>query len=231
MANMKNLRIEDSLNPGPPIFVQMLSPDELALVEARATRRKYRDGEIVHERGEDRAPIGVVVAGRLKLTYPCHDGQEKFSGLIHTGQNYGDALLVHLTPRSHRATAIGETVIDHLEADAFQSLLNEPGILRALYDVATFRLNTSLRMLDDMRRLNPEVRLAKLITYMHASQGEDRLDFLQEDFAGMLGVSSVTLAKSLRQLEQRGLVETGYRYLRVLDLPGLLAWLRSTDLD
>lgn len=209
----------------------MLSPDERALVESRATRRKYRDGEIVHERGEGRAPIGVVVAGRLKLTYPCHDGQEKFSGLIHTGQNYGDSLLVHGSPRSHRAIAIGETVIDHLEREAFDLLLEEPGILRALYRVATFRLNTTLQMLDDMRRLPPEVRLARLITYMQASQGEDRLDFLQEDFAGMLGVSSVTLAKSLRQLEQRGFVEAGYRHLRVTDLSGLLAWLHGTDLD
>lgn len=215
----------------PPIFVQMLSPDELALVESRATRRKYRDGEIVHERGEGRAPIGVVVAGRLKLTYPCHDGQEKFSGLIHTGQNFGDALLVHSSPRSHRAIAMGETVIDHLERDIFLTLLEEPGILRALYEVAAFRLNTSLQMLDDMRRLSPEVRLAKLISYMQASQGEDRLDFLQEDFAGMLGVSSVTLAKSLRQLEQRGLVEAGYRHVRVTDVAGLREWLRGIDLD
>lgn len=209
----------------------MLSADEMALITSRATRRKYRDGEIVHERGDDRPALGVVVAGKIKLTYPCRDGQENFSGLIHTGQNFGDAVLLHSGRRSHRAVAIGETIIDHLDRQVFEDLLDHPAILRAFYRVATFRLKVVLDMLDDMRTLTPEVRLAKLIVYMHASHGSERLDFLQEDFAGMLGVSSVTLAKSLRQLEQRGLVEAGYRHIRVVDPPALIRWVGENVVD
>lgn len=220
-----------SLTSRIPILSQMLSADEMALVTSRATRRKYRDGEIVHERGESLSAIGVVVAGRIKLTYPCRDGQENFSGLIHTGQNYGDAMLLHSESRAHRAIAIGETVIDHLDREAFEALLEHPEIVRAFYRVATFRLKVVLDMLDDMRTLTPEARLAKLIVAMHASQGSTRLNFLQEDFAGMLGVSSVTLAKALRQLEQRGFVEAGYRHIRITNPCGLLAWVRKNVAD
>lgn len=203
----------------------------MALVTSRATRRKYRDGEIVHERGESRPTMGVVIAGKIKLTYPCRDGQENFSGLIHTGQNYGDAMLLHGESHAHRAIAIGETIIDHLDRAAFEDLLDHPGIVRAFYRVVSFRLNVVLDMLDDMRTLTPEMRLAKLIVTMHASQGSPRLDFLQEDFAGMLGVSSVTLAKALRQLEQRGFVEAGYRHIRISDPCGLSAWVRGNVAD
>jgi CRP-like cAMP-binding protein len=206
----------------------MLSPDEKALIASRATRQKYRDGEIIHERGDRQPAVGIVISGRIKLTYPCRDGQETFSGLIHTGQNYGDATAIRGHERAHRAIAIGETVVDHLDRNAFDQLLEYAGIVRALYQVASFRLTVTLDLLDDMRLLSPEVRLAKLIARMHgAAGGSDRLEFLQEDFAGMLGISSVTLAKSLRQLERRGLVEAGYRHIRVSDPSRLAAWVRE----
>lgn len=217
--------------PGVPRLSQMLSSDEMALIASRATRRKYRDGEIIHERGDAESAFGVVIVGRIKLTYPCADGHETFSGLIHTGQNYGDATLLHGGLRAHRAIAIGETVVDHVDSAAFEELQKHPAIVRALYQVACFRLTVVLDLLDDMRTLPPDLRLAKLIARMHASTGSERLEFLQEDFAGMLGISSVTLAKSLRQLEQLRLVQAGYRHVRIIDPSRLAAWVQETTSD
>lgn len=212
---------------GLPRLLELLTPEEAALVAAAATRRKYRDGEIVHERGDEHATIGVVIDGKIKLVYPSRDGHEIFSGLIHSGQNYGDAAYVHGTTRAHRAVAVGETVIDHIDHAAFARLLQHAGIARALYRVACYRLSVTLDMLDDMRLLRPVQRLAKLILRMHRASGALRLEFLQEDFASILGVSSVTLAKSLRQLEEQGVIETGYRHIRINDAAHLEAWVRE----
>jgi CRP-like cAMP-binding protein len=217
---------------GVPKLYEMLSPPELARVESLATRRKYRDGEIVHERGDEQGAIGVVVSGRIKLVNPRSDGTEIFSGLIHTGQNYGDAGLLYGEPRLHRAVAIGETVIDHIGAAAFAQMLQDPGIVAAFYRVAAFRLSVTLAMLDDMRTLSPDVRLARLIVRMHrASNDSERLEFLQEEFAGMLGISTVTLAKALRRLERLGMVRSGYRHIRITDPARLMHWLREQNPD
>jgi CRP-like cAMP-binding protein len=200
-------------------------------VESLAIRRKYRDGEVIHERGDRDRTIGIVIAGRVKLINPRSDGLEVFSGLIHTGQNYGDAALLHGEARQHRAVAIGETVIGHLESAAFNRLLDNTAIARAFYIVASFRLSVSLALLDDMRTLAPEVRLGRLIVRMHhAADGSDRLDFLQEEFAGMLGISTVTLAKALRQLTAHGFIATGYRHIRISDPVKLAAWVRDHEM-
>lgn len=217
---------------GVPRLPELLSLDELKLVESVATRRKYRDGEIIHECGDKQSTIGVVVSGRVKLVNPRSHGAEVFSGLIHAGQNYGDAGLLHGEVRLHRAVAIGETVIDHIGAEAFAGLLQNAAIIGALYRVASFRLSVTLAMLDDMRTLGPDVRLARLIARMRqASGGSDRLEFLQEEFAGMLGISTVTLAKALRQLEQLGLVQPGYRHIRITDPARLTQWLCGHNPD
>ena len=215
-----------------PRLTDLLAPAEWELVESLAIRRKYRDGETIHERGDQDQSIGVVIAGRIKLINPRSDGLEVFSGLIHTGQNYGDAALLHGQARQHRAVAIGETVIDHLEREKFNRLLGNAAIARAFYIVASFRLSVSLALLDDMRTLSPSVRLGRLLIRMHqAAQGSDRLDFLQEDFAGMLGISTVTLAKALRQLTRQGLIATGYRHIRISDPKKLATWLLEHELE
>lgn len=217
---------------GVPRLSELLPPAEWALVESRAIRRKYRDGETIHERGDQDRTIGIVISGRIKLINPRSDGLEVFSGLIHTGQNYGDAALLHGQARQHRAVAMGETIIDHLEAAAFDQLLGNAIISRAFYLVASFRLSVSLALLDDMRTLAPEVRLGRLIMRMHqAAEGADRLDFLQEEFAGMLGISTVTLAKALRQLARQGFIATGYRHIRISDPGKLAAWLLERETE
>lgn len=217
---------------GVPRLSELLAPAEWALVESLGVRRKYRNGEIIHERGDQDQAIGIVIAGRIKLINPCSDGLEVFSGLIHTGQNYGDAALLHGQARQHRAVAIGETVIDHLDSAAFNRLLGVAAIARAFYIVASYRLSVSLAMLDDIRTLAPAVRLGRLIIRMHqAAEGSDRLDFLQEDFAGMLGISTVTLAKALRQLTRHGFIATGYRHIRISDPVKLATWLREHETE
>lgn len=215
-----------------PRLSELLPPAEWALVESLATRRKYRDGEIIHERDDLDQAIGVVIAGRVKLINPRSDGLEVFSGLIHTSQNYGDAALLQGQARQHRAVAIGETVIDHLESAAFNRLLGNAAIARAFYIVASYRLSVSLALLDDMRTLTPEVRLGRLILRMHqAAEGSERLDFLQEEFAGMLGISTVTLAKAFRQLTRHGFIATGYRHIRISDPVKLATWLREHEME
>lgn len=215
---------------GVPKLYELLSPEDLELVVSVAARRKYRDGEIVHERGDEQGSIGVVVSGQVKLVNPRTDGTEIFSGLIHTGQNYGDSGLLYRETRLHRAVAIGETVIDHIGAEAFARLLENAAIVEAFYRVAAFRLSVTLSMLDDMRTLRPDVRLARLIDRMHrANSASERLEFLQEEFAGMLGISTVTLAKALRQLEQLELLQSGYRHIRITNPARLAQWLREQN--
>ena len=217
---------------GVPRLSDLLTADEQALIVQLAKRRKYRDGELIHERGDKESSVGFVVSGKVKMFNPRSDGVEVFSGLIHTGQSFGDAGLLHGESRLHRAVALGEAVIDHVDRDSFEQLLDHVSIVRALYKISTFRLATTLALLDDMRTLSPELRLARLLARMQAAAGgAGRLDFVQEELAGMMGVSTVTLAKALRLLGQRGLVKPGYRHVQVADAKGLTDWIAEQGME
>ncbi len=169
--------------------------------------------------------MGIVISGQVRLINIAPGGLEQLVSMIYPGQNYGDALMFGHASRTHRALAVGETVVDHLLAEAFQQLLIHPSVVRAFYAVASHRLVAALEMLDDARSLPVDLRLAKLLLSLSHGSGDGRIESLQEDLAGLLGVSTVTLAKALGRLRGEGLIETGYRHLQIADMLRLQRWL------
>lgn len=144
-------------------LMNLLGPAEVALVQAFAIRRSYRDGELIHERGDPMQSVGIVAKGQVRLLHLGAGGQE----LLHTahgpGEAYDDVLAVDGGARSHRAVASGETAVDHIAADSFRQLLIHPSIVRAFYTIAAARLKQASQRFDDMRTLPPELRLARLL--------------------------------------------------------------------
>lgn len=216
---------------GTPDLLALLTPQEAVRLSNLCHRRAFRDGEVIHERGDPDLRMGVVVAGCVKLMRLNREGDIAFTLNVHAGQNYGDTVALDSFERTHRAIAIGHTEIDFLSASAFRKILeDEPAIVAALYRVAARRLIVAVDLIDDMRMLKIEARLAKhLLAMLAQTANVARIDCLQEELAQFLGVSTVTLAKGLRFLERQGLIKTGYRHIKVPDLESLQEWLKVQD--
>lgn len=175
--------------------------------------------------------MGLVIKGAVKLMRLNRRGEVAFAATIHAGQNYGDTVALDRFERSHRAVAIGETEVDFLSADAFRHILgNEPAITAALYRVAAHRLSAAVDLIDDMRMLKVEARLAKHLMSRLDRFGEPgRIACVQEELGQFLGVSSVTVAKALRILAGHGLITTGYGHILVPDPHRVQEWLAAQD--
>jgi len=209
-----------------PFLTELLSADEMSLISSLAVRRSYRAGEMIHDRDDQPAYMGVVVSGAVRLVSPRHDGREIYLTRVNAGQNFGDMTLPFGNSCVHRALAIEDTQIDRITSAAFAQISEQPNIVFALYKVAAFRLALTMEMLDDMRTLPADALLAKLLLSFHESMKKPQtLDFVQENLASYLGVSLVTLNKALRSLKTAGLVETGYRQVRIIDPERLEQWL------
>lgn len=211
---------------GVPSLLEQLSAEEIEVLSSLARRQTYADGEMIHEEGDTAQGMGVVIAGQVKLVKQQTSGNLLLETSVNPGQSYGDVTLVATGRRTHGAMARGETVVDHFSPQAFETLLDHPGILRALYRIVTYRLTHAVEMLDDMRALPAEGRLGKLLARMIDDDADSgRIECLQEDLANILGVSTMTIAKALSALRRQGLVTTGYRQILVPDAARLRAWI------
>lgn len=217
---------------GAPNLLAIMNDAERAALAALGQRRSYRDQEVIHERGDVGASLSIVIEGRVALYRIMSSGRIVFASSVMPGQNYADAVSVTGTARTHRAIAQGHTVVDHYD-DAFEEVLDRhPSILKALYQVSCFRLIIAIEMLDDSRILPTRVRLAKMILRMaKASPLKGVVPGKQEELAQILGLSTVSVIQNLKLLAAEGLIETGYRQIRVPDIDQLEAWVESIDWD
>ncbi|MBN8501861.1 MAG: Crp/Fnr family transcriptional regulator [Sphingomonadales bacterium] len=210
-------------------LLELLTCDAQAQLARLGQRKAYGDGELIHSRGDDSAALGIVIAGKVRLCRLHADGTQTMVSMVRAGQHFGDVLMfaAHLR-RTHDAVAVGQVQIDHYDEAAFARALEIPAVIQALYRVTSQRLVGAMAMNDDLRSLPRDVHLVKmLLALSRGHHGTAALDIVQEDLAALLGASVMTVSKGLSVLRRAGLVETGYRQIRIVDRPALQQWLAA----
>lgn len=195
---------------------------------ARARRVSFRDGQAMHARGDEGPRLCIIAEGAVRIGRFQHDGSFNLLSTIGAGAHYGDIGLQQKAS-SNSAYAIGDCEIDVITNQVLDELLeNEPTFAVGLWRSAAVRLNAVMELYDDARTLPIPVRLAKVI-YVHYGCGalSDGVACLQRDFAELLGVTEVSISTALKELHKLGLVEPGYRCVRVPDRARLQAWLQQ----
>ncbi|HOB14770.1 MAG TPA: Crp/Fnr family transcriptional regulator [Novosphingobium sp.] len=209
-------------------LLTQLSPESRAVLRSLGKRHDYEDGALIHSRGDTGHGMKIVIKGAVRLCLTKPDGGHTFISNILPGQHFGDVVMFRGGVRTHDAYAIGRTVIDHYDKAAFDKLLAHPELVSALYRITALRLDGAMAMNDDLRGLAREVHLAKVLLSQWRSNGrKTEIACLQEDLAGMLGISNMTLSKCLGKLRDLGFVETRYRAILLRDPVAMRAWLQS----
>lgn len=192
-------------------------------------RTEFSDGQALHARGDSSPRLCIVASGALRIGRYQSGGAFTLVAMVGEGGHFGDVSLQR-TNFTHDVFSVGATTIDVIEAGPLERLLKEmPGFGIGLWRANTARLYTLLELYDDARTLSVPARLAKVV-YTHLGRGQvpDGVACLQRELAELLGVSQVSIGTALRELERLGLVEAGYRCVRVPDKDKLKAWLQKT---
>ena len=195
----------------------------------RAQKRKFCDGQAIHARGDTKVGLCIVAKGAVRIGRFQHGGSFNLLSIVGPGGHFGD-IAMQRTLRTHNAYAVGSTELFTIGGETIEKLIrDEPEFAINLWRCNSARFNAILELYDDARTLGITVRLGKVI-YVHAGRGElaDGVACLQRDFAEILGVTQVSIGTSLKELEREGLVETGYRCVKVPSKTNLKAWLQKS---
>ena len=185
-------------------------------------------GERLFARGEDAEGLCCVTAGALKVGALQADGSEALLAYLEPYQWFGEISMLDEQPRTHDATADGETGILVVGRDRLHAwLADHPVHWRDLGRLACAKLRVTFSVLEDIAHLPLERRLAKrlwLVAQGYGSRPPRRqIRLPQEQLALMMGVSRQTMNKALRSLEAQGLVALRYGEIELGDLAALRA--------
>jgi len=196
-----------------------------------AVTRLYKDGELIHARGDRKPGLSIIRSGAVRLCNFGADGSAITTAVLGRGQVFGEFTLLTDLPRTHDAIAVGRTAVDQVSKSAFEALaVREPDLMRILAGSTARRLHAMLELLDDFRRLPLPVLTAKILLGMSLRSGEGgAVECSQADLAVTLGVSRVSIGKVLKRLQADGLIVRRYGRIDIPDVDSLKTWIAERD--
>lgn len=92
-------------------------------------KKIYKDSEIIFNQGDDPDGFYLCSRGKVKVSV-VHDGAEVFTGMLQSGDYFGELALTTDSKRSGTLSAIGETHCYFLSKGSFENLVkSEPRLL------------------------------------------------------------------------------------------------------
>jgi CRP-like cAMP-binding protein len=203
-----------------------LAPSDAADLIRLGRRRTYRKGSVIFSEGDRSDWVAYVVKGSVKASCFAADGRETVMNVVGAGELLGDLSAIDGEPRSASVVAMETTEAVVVQAEDFSRFLEEhPAATVALLRTVTHRLRLSDRRRAEFGSLDVVSRLARLLIELadRYGTGDDDIGvaLTQEEIAGWTGASREAVVKALRQLRDRGWIETSRRRIKILDRDAL----------
>lgn len=216
------------LDHGSLKFVDLLSSEVQAEIEAVERRRTFQDGQMIHSSGDDGDRLLIVRSGAIKVGRIDPNGKEVMLAALGAGHVIGIIGVLTGRKRTQNAVASGKTTIGFVNKADFLTLMERrPEIAGAILPMALDRLNTAFSIVDDIRLLNLTAFTASLLlkNLPEESEVSGVLHWNQSELAVAVGASRVSVGKALKKLEQEGMIVLKYGAIEIPDAKALSDWI------
>jgi CRP/FNR family cyclic AMP-dependent transcriptional regulator len=199
----------------------------------RGTRRRFRANDVVLMEGDPSDHVHVLVSGWVRVSTIVEDGREVLFGLRGPGEVLGDLAAVTGRPRSASVRAIEPCIVFQLTGAEFVDVLHtRPEIAIATIKTVAARLRAAESARVDAAAFDVSRRVAVVLVRLAEEHGRRvpegvLIEGSQEDIGAQIGAARRTVARALRVLREKGIVETGRRRILIRQLRVLRAFARS----
>ena len=143
----------------------------LSLCNQFGTPTEYENGAMIHNRGDLKPGLSIVLAGQVKVGNYGVDGNYQLTTVMERGDTFGEFTLYASLARTHHAQAMSDCNVLQINESRFRKLeVAHPEVGVFLTRNLAIKLHATLERLDDILRLPTHVQLAKLIYQTSAAQ-------------------------------------------------------------
>ncbi|HEY4083858.1 MAG TPA: Crp/Fnr family transcriptional regulator [Burkholderiaceae bacterium] len=194
-----------------PLF-SLLTTDQAQSIADSVVKRRFKRGELIVEQGTKSNALFILLNGRARVLTADSRGREVILAVLQTGDYVGEMSLIDNEP--HSATVRAEVQTDML-------VLNRPEFSRCLPDSSSLaygilrglvaRLRNADRQIESLALLDVYGRVAR--TLLDMSEEEKGIKIIRgkvsrQDMAKVVGASREMVSRVMKDLEERGVIET-----------------------
>jgi CRP-like cAMP-binding protein len=185
-----------------------LSPSELDSIKHLFFEARVDRGEIILLEGELADRLFFVAEGVVKLFRVSAEGKEQTLELVRPGESINEVPVFDGGPNPASAQAMGPVLLYAISKNELEAILRDyPKVALNVVKVLASRIRRLVSLVEDLSFRHVIGRVAKILLE-HAGDGArpgQRLT--QQEMAAIAGTAREVVGRSLKTLEERGIIK------------------------
>ncbi len=195
-----------------------LEPAELDSISKLIFEKRYDQGEMILLEGDAAEALYFVTFGVVKVFKTSADGKEQILRIIHPGESFNDAPVFNGGINLTSAQAVRSVLLYGItKSDLEVVIRRQPQVALNVIKVMVDWLRHLVSLVEDLSFRHVTGRVAKiLLEYAGDGEGtEPRLT--QRDMAAMAGTVREVVSRSLKALEEEGVIRLDRHRIVITD--------------
>lgn len=195
-----------------PLF-SVLTAAQAASVAETVVKRRFKRGEAIVEQGKKSNALSIILTGRARVITTDSRGREVILATMHPGDYVGEMSLIDNEP--HSATVRAEIQTDALilgRLEFARCLPENSSMAYAVLKGLVQRLRHADRQIESLALMDVYGRVARALLEFASDDGAGnsviRDKVSRQDLAKMVGASREMVSRVMKDLEERGFIET-----------------------
>ena len=195
-----------------PLF-SMLTANQAESVADGVVKRRFKRGEAIVEQGKKSNALSIILTGRARVITTDTRGREVILATMHPGDYVGEMSLIDNEP--HSATVRAEVQTDALilgQQEFARCLPENSSMTYAVLRGLVQRLRHADRKIESLALMDVYGRVARALLEFATKDAEGnaviRDKVSRQDLAKMVGASREMVSRVMKDLEERGFIET-----------------------
>ncbi len=195
-----------------PLF-SMLTPTQAEAVADAVIKRRFKRGELVVEQGKKTNALFIILTGRARVLTTDARGREVILANLSPGDYIGEMSLIDNEPHSASVRAEVQTDVLMLGRVEFARCLPEnTSMAYAVMKGLVQRLRHADRKIESLALMDVYGRVARALIEASETDAQGQVfirdKVSRQDLAKMVGASREMVSRVMKDLEERGYIET-----------------------
>lgn len=191
------------------------------LFEALRQPKQYHENQIIYQQGDPAESVYYLKSGKVKIYIASPNGFDKVLTTLTGGSLFGKASFFCRTPRTSSAVTLQPSEIiaadRRMMAELFQM---RPGFAIELLEYLSKTIQMLSAHIDWLAFEQADRRIARFLCENYRPT-VGTIGYTHEDIGERLGLSRVTVSKTLSRFRKNGWLDTKYKEIDIMDIDAM----------
>jgi len=203
-------------------YFKSLDSSVLESISPLVKEKKVGRGEIILYEDEPAETLFSVVSGAVKIFKTSADGKEQILNIVRPGESFNDAPVLDEGNNMASAQAMSTVVLYELKRTDFKALLkDQPQIALNTIRVLAEQVRRLVLLVEDLSFRHVIGRVARILLENIGDEGSLEQRLTQQEMAAMAGTVREVVGRSLKALEDEGVIRMDRHRIIIVDKEAL----------